>query len=611
MRNLVDAVEAAPPSSPPRLTRKLHAAIGELGHGIGDWNISLLGYSTALALSDVLFDEAAMPKSRSRELADMRGFALFGAYAATRLGKLDEAVQLAEHGRGRSMVETLAASELITNGASPELRADIERASQRIVGLEEELRGFEHDDAAVVAEEMRNKLADAFGADPSLLKFRVTNPGRHQDKTQDYVRAAFDLRAARAELRSALARARSESPAGNAGGLDAAAVAGIASGLECPVVYVAATVYGAAAIFVPPDGKLNSLLLETINSDITREMLHGARGKPGYAAGAMAGDAIALQATLPGILDLLRTGIMEPLSQKVTAMGYNKAVLIPLGSLGLLPLHAAIAGSTPAFAYVPSARALSRAVAGRARAADAAPSLLAVADPQREANAPLPFAVAEVRVAEQVASWSQKTVCIGPHACLSSVVPAARITTHLHIACHGEFRPSDPLESALLLAGEDKITLHMLLAGVIPLSAPRLAVLSACQTANVEFRSIPDEVLGLPSGLMLAGVPGVVATMWPVDDRAAAFFAQRFYEELFVEKREPVAAVAVAQRWLRDASAGELHARAQSMRQALANGDDMARAAMSRTWRNLMSRPASDRPFSSPEFWAAFTYVGA
>ena len=223
----------------------------------------------------------------------------------------------------------------------------------------------------------------------------------------------------------------------------------------------------------------------------------------------------------------------------------------------------------------------------------------------------MPFAVAEVRVAEQVASWSQKIVCIGPHACLSSVVPAARITTHLHIACHGEFRPSDPLESALLLAGEDKITLHMLLAGVIPLSAPRLAVLSACQTANVEFRSIPDEVLGLPSGLMLAGVPGVVATMWPVDDRAAAFFAQRFYEELFVEKREPVAAVAVAQRWLRDASAGELHARAQSMRQALANGDDMARAAMSRTWRNLMSRPASDRPFSSPEFWAAFTYVGA
>ena len=201
---------------------------------------------------------------------------------------------------------------------------------------------------------MRNKLADAFGADPSLLKFRVTNPGRHQDKTQDYVRAASDLRAARAELRSALARARSESPAGNAGGLDAAAVAGIASGLECPVVYVAATVYGAAAIFVPPDGKLDSLLLETINSDITREMLHGARGKPGYAAGAMAGDAIALQATLPGILDLLRTGIMEPLSQKVTAMGYNKAVLIPLGSLGLLPLHAAIAGSTPAFAYVPS-----------------------------------------------------------------------------------------------------------------------------------------------------------------------------------------------------------------------------------------------------------------
>jgi CHAT domain-containing protein len=46
------------------------------------------------------------------------------------------------------------------------------------------------------------------------------------------------------------------------------------------------------------------------------------------------------------------------------------------------------------------------------------------------------------------------------------------------------------------------------------------------------------------------------------------------------------------------------------MRQALVKGDDEADAAVSKMWRGLVSRPANDRPFASPEFWAAFTYVG-
>ena len=324
----------------------------------------------------------------------------------------------------------------------------------------------------------------------------------------------------------------------------------------------------------------------------------------------MTGNEDELHATLPRVLDMLRTGIMEPLSQCLTRLGHEMAALIPLGTLGLLPLHAAIASSAPAFAYAPSARALSHAVAGRARAQDAVPSLLAVGNPQRDATNALPFALAETRVAAQATSWSGKTVLVGPEACISNVVSAMGAATHLHFACHGIFRPSDPIESALQLADQQKITLRMLLARDVSLSAPRLAVLSACQTANVEFRALPDEVLGLPSGLLLAGVPGIVATMWPVDDRAAAFFSQRFYEELFVAEREPAAAVAAAQHWLRDASAVELQTRLKSMRAALVTGDDEADAAVSKTWRALVSGPADDRPFANPEFWAAFTYVG-
>ena len=69
----------------------------------------------------------------------------------------------------------------------------------------------------------------------------------------------------------------------------------------------------------------------------------------------------------------------------------------------------------------------------------------------------------------------------------------------MHLACHGEFNPSEPLDSALYLAGEDRLTLRGLLDGNLELSSQRLAVLSACQTGLTEFERVPDEVIGLPA----------------------------------------------------------------------------------------------------------------
>lgn len=608
--NLTDAVKAVSSSVRPRMLRKLHASLGGLGHQVGNWDVAWLGYANALALSDALFDETATPDSRHRELADMVGFALFGAYAAVRLGNLDEAVRLAEAGRNRSMLEALAASEIIASTASPERRREIDAAARHVTQLEEELRKVQAEDPVAIAEKMRGRLADFAGVSPRVLKFRVTHPGPNtRDTTKDYIRIASDLRTGRETLRTALARARTESASELPERLDAAAVRAIAAKARCPIVYLLATAYGCAGIFVWPEGRIDSMLFDSINSDGTRALLHGEDGKPGYADGAMTGDASTLGVTLPYALDELRAAIMEPLAQHVTAAGHSRAVLIPLGSLGLLPLHAAVADATPAFAYAPSARALSRALVARARAEGALSSLLAIGNPRRDSAPPLPFAVAEVRYAANHFPWSRKTVLVGPEVRIGSALPAAQAATTLHVACHGRFRRSSPLESALLLSDEEEITLQMLVSGGVTLPA-RIAVLSACQTANVEFELVSDEVLGLPTGLLLVGVPGVVATMWAVDDRAAALFSARLYEELFDAKREPAEAVAVSQRWLRDASASELQVQVKAMRQALDSADSETDQALSRMWRTLVSRPANDRPFATPEFWAAFVYVG-
>jgi tetratricopeptide (TPR) repeat protein len=73
-----------------------------------------------------------------------------------------------------------------------------------------------------------------------------------------------------------------------------------------------------------------------------------------------------------------------------------------------------------------------------------------------------------------------------------------------------------------------------------------LVVLSACQTAlGKEVRG--EGLVGLTRGFMYAGTPRVVASLWRIDDRAAAEFMGQFYEALLGQGLRPAAALRAAQ----------------------------------------------------------------
>jgi CHAT domain-containing protein len=73
-----------------------------------------------------------------------------------------------------------------------------------------------------------------------------------------------------------------------------------------------------------------------------------------------------------------------------------------------------------------------------------------------------------------------------------------------------------------------------------------LVVLSACQTAlGKEVRG--EGLVGVTRGFMYAGAPRVVASLWRIDDRAAAELMKRFYEEMLGGGQRPVAALRAAQ----------------------------------------------------------------
>src|SRR5207248_3734676 len=124
----------------------------------------------------------------------------------------------------------------------------------------------------------------------------------------------------------------------------------------------------------------------------------------------------------------------------------------------------------------------------------------------------------------------------------------------VHLATYGVLNKHNPLFSFVELGaggGEDgRLEVHEVFG--LKLSA-RLLVLSACQTGlgSGALADVPagDDWVGLSRAFLHAGAAHVVATLWPVEDRASADLMERFYER-FTAGADPVAALTAAQRTL-------------------------------------------------------------
>jgi CHAT domain-containing protein len=307
-------------------------------------------------------------------------------------------------------------------------------------------------------------------------------------------------------------------------------------------------------------------------------------------------------------IEILRRELLGPLAGRLADLGVTAATAVTVGGLSLLPLSAA-APEGCTIALAPSARALRAASRAQRERAGEAPVLLAVGNPL-----PLPagwdalgYAGLEVRAIERFFPAGSRRILPEEAATGKAVAQGLTGATHLHLACHGGFDPDEPLDSALYLAGGDRLTLRELLDGNLDLSSQRLAVLSACQTGVTEFERVPDEVIGLPAGFLQAGVPGVVATLWPVNDRSTAVLVAEFYRLLLAEQQDPATAVRGACGYLRDATARDL-AEWFERRYDDSGATDLAAYEAAADLRSR-SDPA-DRPYADPVYWAGFVYSG-
>ncbi|KAJ7213704.1 TPR-like protein [Mycena rebaudengoi] len=213
----------------------------------------------------------------------------------------------------------------------------------------------------------------------------------------------------------------------------------------------------------------------------------------------------------------------------------------PTGPLTFLPIHAAgLYGKDDTFgskladfvisSYAPFLDAL---IEGRQSKSTSHenPQLLAVAQPSASGQTYIPGTQEEINHIEIHASGKLPILRLEEElATVESVEKGIIASSWVHFACHGIQNVSDPIQSALLLAGSERLTLSR----IINLSLPhaRFAFLSACQTATGN-QKLQEESVHLAAGMLLAGYRGVIATMWTIMDNDAPQVADDVYAHIF------------------------------------------------------------------------------
>jgi CHAT domain-containing protein len=97
----------------------------------------------------------------------------------------------------------------------------------------------------------------------------------------------------------------------------------------------------------------------------------------------------------------------------------------------------------------------------------------------------------------------------------------------LHLACHGQYRPDNPMFSSLHLA-DGFITVRDICSQNL---RAELVTLSACETGlNKVFAG--EEIIGLARGFLSAGVRSILLSLWMVNDESTKRLMVNFYTHL-------------------------------------------------------------------------------
>ena len=543
----------------PKECQRISSLLGNIYLEQQAWSKAASAYATALSAAEVLYQACIFLDGKTSELIEAAGLFRRAAYTCARVGELKRAIEILEQGRARGLSESL-------NRDRADL-IELERHNPHLFAQYQDIvtqfRTVEAQERAWLTSTDRNSLTpEAFRAKATHLRQNLTATINLIRQVEGY--ADFLAQPSFNNVHAALLPNR-------------------------PLVYLVSTAAGSLALIVT-----ESRIADVWFNDFTGINLIDLLGNTWLTAYAES------QADFQGWLDAidqtthqLWQPLMEPLTRHLKNYNFNQATLIPTGYFGFLPLHTAWTEdpNTPTgrhyalddihFTYAPNAKSLTAAQEIATRTP--ADSILAIDNPRND----LPNSEQEVQAA--ITHFPQHQVLRHGEAAITSVREALQHCNILHLSCHGTANLTEPLTSGLLMS-DGLLTLKDILDLKLAESAVggiRLAILSACETGLTGIENA-DEAIGLPTGLLQAGVAGVIASLWAVDDLSTRLLLVKFYELWREKKLPPDQALRQAQIWLRDSTDGEK--------------EDF--------FPDFIALDRSDRSFTHPYHWAAFSYTG-
>ena len=596
--------------------RRTARSLGNLAFEQGDWQLACTAYTEAWLAQDILWRSTSLRPNKEMELREMGDIPARLAFAHIRLAQAHQALATLESGRTQLMREALERN-----------RRDLERLAE--IGQQDLLARYRALDERM---ETLQRLAAAGARPPDWLA---------------------QMEQARAEWNAVIEEIR-RLPGYETFLRSLTAEQIQAQAADAPLVYLAATPHGGFALLVRDQGEpmvveLPQLTEERLQKQVLgfsakeyetlqqqaykenrqppsqAELLGGYLGayfrwraslRPGTPKTEREAARQAWFEALESTLRWLGEAVMGPVLEALaTFLPQGSLVrLMPGGWLSLLPLHAAIltadrgpqTAAEPSavsrlpsvyaldhytFAYVPSAQALYHARAA-GRPAD---SLLAVDNP----DGTLTFSTMEI--AEALRHFPASRRLAGKEATLQAVRQALPAHAVLHFSTHGWAGWSESEVSGLKLA-DGNLYLRDLFD--LRLERARLGILSACESGLPGMKLL-EEVVSLPAVMMRAGVPGVLGSLWAVNDLSTAMLIARFYENWRERGLDLPQALREAQRWLRDlfhdeSKLSELEAQ---LPESIANRFAAEQA-------DAFFKVAALRDLSHPHYWAAFVFYG-
>jgi CHAT domain-containing protein len=523
--------------------------LGDLTFDEQRWEDALAACEGAIEAGDALLAAAYTEAGRQAEVGETARLFAQAAYCQLQTGDPAGALLTLERGKTRLLAEALSLGD-----ADLDILPDARQQAMR--------------DARAAVRELEAEMRAPSDA-----------PARRDDRE-----LADLLRQARAALYELVEEIRAGHPDFMPTGLEVPGILELipeGGALVAPVI----TSQGSAAFIVPGGEQTieagHVLRLDDFTTADLHALLTGSEDNPGWRRvySAFRAGRVRLpawQEAIERFTGQLWDGLVGPIHERLAALGVGRVLLMPQGGLQLLPLHAAWRIEEGAKRYLiddyrvshaPSAYTL-QVCRRRAQERHGDKALVAGIEVY-ERLPPLFNACAE---AEAIAAAFDTQPLLDADATRQAVVAGLADSAYLHLSCHGSFAwGRDPLASALYLAGDEPLSLGEILA--LDMDAIRLVTLSACETGITDVRESPDEYVGLPSGFLQAGAPGVVSSLWTVDDESTRLLMERFYRNHLEERMDFAAALREAQIWLRDQAGEGRHA--------------------------------------SPFYWAAFTYTGA